>query len=87
MDLTSGRRELDEMDASEQAKYVEPTTFYGKVWSASAMTVTLPDPSQASSCSCRREARFVVPIRAASCAYATNRCRAAYRAVTTDADG
>ncbi|KAF7985764.1 hypothetical protein HWV62_369 [Athelia sp. TMB] len=32
MDFTTGRRELNDMDDEETAKYVEPTTWYGKVW-------------------------------------------------------
>ena len=34
IDLIAGRRELDEMDASEQAKYVKPVTWYGRFWRA-----------------------------------------------------
>jgi len=32
MDFTTGRRELNEMDAEETAKYVEPKGFVGKLW-------------------------------------------------------
>jgi len=32
IDLIAGRRELDEMDASEQAKFVKPVTWYGRFW-------------------------------------------------------
>lgn len=32
MDFTTGRRELNDMEEEEDAKYVAPTTWYGKVW-------------------------------------------------------
>lgn len=32
MDFETGRRELDEMCADEEAKFVEPTTWYAKLW-------------------------------------------------------
>lgn len=36
IDFMSGRRELDEMDEREQARFVKPTSIGGRVWGASA---------------------------------------------------
>jgi len=34
MDFDTGRRELDDIADAEAARYIEPTTFAGKVWAA-----------------------------------------------------